>query len=477
MKGENWCIWSGKGNFNMSEKLSEAEISMVLDTFMYLDYKEAREGASLNMILKDLENLADYGGGGVHYGEYTVLKKAAENEEIGSLIITCQSVNMGFDSGTCACTFITPDESSIYVVYRGTGDGEWPDNGIGMTSVSTIQQERALSYFEQVVETLDIKDSQRLIVTGHSKGGNKAQFVTMETKYSRLLDACYSVDGQGFSEKAIEEWKERYGERAYRNRTEKLYGIHGENDYVSALGNSIIPKGHIRYVETPVEKNNFAGYHDIKYMFATLFYDESDGSCRTVFNGRKNGDVGRAGELGEYAALLSAGVMELPPGKRDGCAAVIMHLMEASSGQKKGINGEKLKLADLKDFTLQGIPVIAQSLFEGEEGKALLQSYLSSDVQLGRSSFDVTLQVNYQMLSGQTEALNQTAVQVRKLLEEMREIPCNIPKYMKNGDVFCRRLERRMDEVENWYKKLQKAVWMQENIVRNYQKWDEMDLV
>ena len=461
----------------MSEKLSEAEISMVLDTFMYLDYKEAREGTSLNMILKDLENLADYGGGGIHYGEYTLLKKAAENEEIGSLIITCQSVNMGYDSGTCACTFMTPDESSIYVVYRGTGDGEWPDNGIGMTSASTIQQERALSYFEQVVETLDIKDSQRLIVTGHSKGGNKAQFVTMETKYSRLLDVCYSVDGQGFSEKAIEEWKARYGERAYRSRTEKLYGIHGENDYVSVLGNSIIPQGHIRYIETPVEKNNFAGYHDIKYMFATLIYDENSRGYITVFNGRKNGDVGRQGELGEYAALLSAGVMELQPEKRDGCAAVIMHLMEASSGQKKGINGEKLKITDLKDFTLQGIPVIAQSLFEEEEGRRLLKSYLSRDVQLGKSSFDITCQVNYQILSGQAEALNQTAMHVQNLLEEMREVPCNIPKYMKDGNLFCRRLERTADEVEKWHKKLQKAVCIQENIASNYQKWDEMEIV
>ncbi|MBD5548084.1 MAG: DUF2974 domain-containing protein [Lachnospiraceae bacterium] len=460
----------------MSEKLTEAEISMVLDTFMYLDYKEARDGTSLNTILKDLENLADYGGGGVHYGEYTVLKKAAENEEIGSLIITCQSVNMGYDTGTCACTFMTPDESSIYVVYRGTGDGEWPDNGIGMTSASTTQQERALSYFEQVVETLDIKDSQRLIVTGHSKGGNKAQFVAMETKYSGILDVCYSVDGQGFSEKAIEEWKERYGEKGYRSRTEKLYGIHGENDYVSALGNSIIPKDHIRYVETPVEKNNFAGYHDIKYMFASLIYDENDGSCITVFNGRKNRDVGRRGELGNYAALLSAGVMELPSKNRDGCAAVIMHLMEVSDGQKKGINGERLKLTDLKDFTLQGIPIIAQSLFE-EEGRELLKSYLSGDVQLGRSSFEVTLQVNYQVLLGQAKALDQAAVHVWKLLEEMKEMSCKVPKYMKNGDIFCRRLERTVSEVEEWYKKLQKAVCIQENIAKSYQKWDEMETI
>lgn len=457
----------------MSERLSEAEISMVLDTFMYLDYKEAREGTSLSRILKDLENLPDYGEGGIHYGEYTVLAKAAENEEIGSLIITCQSVNMGYDPGTCACTFMTPDESRIYVVYRGTGDGEWPDNGIGMTSAATIQQTRALDYFEQVVETLDIKEGQRLIVTGHSKGGNKAQFVAMETRYGRLLDACYSVDGQGFSERAIEGWKERYGEREYRNRTEKLYGIHGENDYVSVLGNPIIPKDHIRYVRTPVEKDNFAGYHDIKYMFAALCYDENSTGSRTVFNGRKNGDVERRGELGEYAALLSVGVMELPAGKRDGCAAVIMHLMEATGGRKNGLNGERLKLADIEDFTFQGIPVIARSLLKEEEGKTLINVLLNENAQLGRISPEVTLQVNYQRLLGQAKELNQTAGRIWKILEEMKELSVRIPKHMKNGDVFCHSLERTADEVERWHKKLLKAICLQEDVARDYQKWDE----
>ena len=56
----------------MHEKLSEAEISMILDTFMYLDYKEAREGTSLKEILQELEHHPDYGEGGLHFGEYTV---------------------------------------------------------------------------------------------------------------------------------------------------------------------------------------------------------------------------------------------------------------------------------------------------------------------------------------------------------------------------------------------------------------------
>ena len=54
----------------------EAEISMVLNTFMYLDYKDAAEGESLRQIVADLAEHPDYGGGGIHYGEYTVLKQA-----------------------------------------------------------------------------------------------------------------------------------------------------------------------------------------------------------------------------------------------------------------------------------------------------------------------------------------------------------------------------------------------------------------
>ena len=97
------------------------------------------------------------------------------------------------------------------MVYRGTADGEWFDNGLGMTSESTLQQERALAYFEEVVEREQISPGDRLIVSGHSKGGNKAQFVTMNTKYDGLLDACYSIDGQGFSEEAMLSFYRKWG--------------------------------------------------------------------------------------------------------------------------------------------------------------------------------------------------------------------------------------------------------------------------
>lgn len=459
----------------MNEKLSEAEISMILDTFMYLDYKEAREGTSLKEIIRELERHPDYGGGGLHAGEYTVLKKAVENETVGELVIRCQSGDMGYDTGTAACTFTTPDEGSVYVVYRGTGDGEWMDNGIGMTSAATMQQKRALSYFEQVIETMEIEKEQRLIVTGHSKGGNKAQFAAMETKYQGLLDVCYSVDGQGFSEQAIEGWRERYGEEEYEKRRGKIYGIHGENDFVSVLGHSVIPEDQIRYVRTPVEKTNFAGCHDIKYMFATLDYDEKTREYVTSFHGRKNSDTGKRGELGEYAALLSCGVMELSPERRDGCAAVIMQLMEAASGEKKGINGEKLSLGDLLDFTFQGIPVIARSLLKEKEGRKLLGVLCAPGAQPEMRYMDTVLQVHYGRLLFQAQEMEKEVVKIYKISSEIRKIAEKLPCYLKSGNNFSFQLIHSSAQMENMGKKLQRTAQLQEKIAKRYQQWDGID--
>lgn len=449
---------------------------MILDTYMYLDYKEAEEGASLKEIIESLEGHPDYGGGGIHAGEYTVLKEAVKNEEVGNLSVCCQSANMGYDKGTAACTFKSQDESSVYVVYRGTGDGEWPDNGIGMTRAVTIQQSHALAYFEEVVETININKNQRLIVTGHSKGGNKAQYVTMETKYSDLVDICYSVDGQGFSEEAVTEWKKKYDKEAYRERREKLQGICGENDYVSVLGISIIPQEHIRYIETPVEKSNFAGYHDIKYMFAALSFDGSRGGYVTTFGGRKNKDVGGRGALGEYAAALSAGMMKLPADKRDGCAAVIMQLMEASSGSKKGMNGEKLTMMDIKDFAFQGIPLISDSLLKEDEGRGLLEWFGRKEMLSGQHLGRMVLQVKIPKLLEGAYKWKETADQIEKMMAEAGKIAESVPLYMKGAPSYYHRIKLSAGRGKELAQNMLKIAQFQEEAVRSYKIWDSSEL-
>lgn len=453
------------------EQISEAEISMVLDTYMYLNYQDAAEGDNLSHILEKLGTLPDYQAGGSYYGEYTILKQAAENEQIGNLIISCQSSHMGYDMGTAACTFLTPDQNTVYVAYRGTGDGEWPDNGIGMSAVSTTQQKRALDYFEEVVETIGIDSSQRLIVTGHSKGGNKAQFVTMESRYQELVDACYSVDGQGFSPEAISRWKEKYGEEDYGKRTQKIKGINGENDYVSVLGYCIIPKGNIRYVRTPVEKGNFAGYHDIKYMFAGLKKESGEGT--TVFHGSKNQDAFGRGILGDYAARLSAWVMSLPANKRDGCAAVVMQVMEAMKGRKTGINGEILTLSDLSDFTFLGIPMIAGSLLVGDEGKNFLTSAIGGESFARQMCGNVQLCVDLSVLPGCGMKLEQARARTSALREQVAQAADTIPLFMKGGIRIHHKIRLMAGVIGQLEKRLDQIIQVHKQIEDSYKKWEE----
>lgn len=452
--------------------LSEGEIAMVLDTFMYMNYQGARDGESLSAILKGLENQEDYQPGGAHYGEYTILKQAAKNKEIGELKIGCQSANMGFDTGTCACTFSSPDKSCVYVVYRGTGDGEWPDNGKGMTQESTLQQERALEYFEAVSKELAFSENQRVIVTGHSKGGNKAQFVTMSAKNGKLIDCCYSVDGQGFSQEAVEKWKKTYGEIEYQERIGKLRGICGENDYVNVLGMTIIPMGQIRYVSTPVEKQNFAGYHDIKYLFASLERTEAKDGWMTVFHGRKNPDVLGQGVLAEYAAALSAAAMAMDRNKRDGCAAVLMQLMEGMQGTKQGLNGEKLSLSDIGDFASEGISMLLSSLLKEKEGRNLLYAFWKRELLSEQLPGMVVLEVKKQILREQATVLSGIGKKLENHRQRINEIRKCMPLYINGNMAVNHRISRVILETEKIEKRLQALSCHQEEAAEAYERWE-----
>lgn len=452
--------------------MTDEEISMVLNTYMYIDYKEANDGMTINEILEELASSNDCQPGGIHYGEYTVLSEAAVNPEIGELIIGNQSHLMSFDAGTNACTFKTGDSTGIYVVYRGTGDGEWPDNGIGMTAVSTIQQERALSYFEAVVEREHISEEQKLVITGHSKGGNKAQYVTMSTEYDELLDACYNIDGQGFSESAIKSWKKSYGEEIYESRRNKITGIYGENDYVNVLGNSIVPADHVYYVQTPVKVENFAGYHDIKYMFSSLERDSATGEFISVFHGEKNCYVAEQGKLGSYAAALSAAVMALEPEKRDGCAAAMMQMMELAGERKTGINGEKLTLSDIGDFLGTGVPLIAESILDTRQGKDMLANVLFKKSFSQDMNGKITVMADCSALLRQVQMLVNMAGQIEKYRSEVEAVSRKLPVFMKNNWFLNQKIKKEAEKLEKVIKELGSLSKILENVAEKYMETD-----
>ncbi len=132
---------------------------------------------------------------------------------------------------------------NISVVFRGTGAGEWIDNGMGLSGIpnqntyvsysgsvtritvstdhATLQQVEALNWFCKAAHKNGWGSDCRITVSGHSKGGNKAQFITM---HSEMIDRCISFDGQGFSPEAINELRLNTGSR-FDARRKKIISI------------------------------------------------------------------------------------------------------------------------------------------------------------------------------------------------------------------------------------------------------------
>lgn len=146
-----------------------------------------------------------------------------------------------------AC-FVDEQENAV-VVFRGTAtEGEWEDNGQGAYEHDTREQMDALNY----INNLEFKD---LIVTGHSKGGNKAQYVTV---LSDKIDKCISINGQGFSNEFIIKYKNEIE----KNKS-KIICINSKYDYVYCLFNQI---GETYYfIETEFQINPL-DYHKLNIL-------------------------------------------------------------------------------------------------------------------------------------------------------------------------------------------------------------------
>lgn len=137
------------------------------------------------------------------------------------------------DGGGVSALFVDPSTNEAVVTFRGTASLEWKDNFIGggptdaADGVSTPFQEDALEWYQ----SLDLDQYSSITVTGHSKGGNKAKYITV---LDDSVDRCLSFDGQGFSD----EFYDVYQDQIAANQ-DKITNNNVEGDYVNILLNDI----------------------------------------------------------------------------------------------------------------------------------------------------------------------------------------------------------------------------------------------
>lgn len=138
--------------------------------------------------------------------------------------------------------FLNPDTGEAVVAFRGTASYEWKDDFVGGAAtdtydgVSTQQQMNALEWYK----SLELDDYSTVTVTGHSKGGNKAKYITI---MDGTVDRCLSFDGQGFSDDFMQKY-----EPLIASRQDKISNYNAEYDYVNLLlndfGNTTFYQGH-----------------------------------------------------------------------------------------------------------------------------------------------------------------------------------------------------------------------------------------
>lgn len=367
----------------MEQELKEqAEQEAILDLYTYLDVQsDDYKGKNLAHIMNDLKgtDVADT-------PTYKTIRQAIiTNPSIGQMQVVSQSsIDGGIDMKELnAVTFQNPSTGDIIVSYRGTGDGKWVDNGVGLSSEQSLMQKRANEYYDYVVENYVLVNGGKkgiLDISGHSKGGNEAMVVTMESKYSYLIDHCYNFDGQGVSNQAFEKYENLPN---YDEQRDKIILICGENDYVHDLGNMIVKDENIYFIQTP-DADNIGAYHDLNYLFG------ADGTLN------EEATYGQ-GPIGKLAKMLSVRLMALEEDDIEDSAITLMSILERVMVYDDRIGGKYLYgTGDVAGYTPEecigflanGLPLLISTMVATKEGQDVLKDifikvYMSIDQKYG----------------------------------------------------------------------------------------------
>jgi len=164
-----------------------------------------------------------------------IINAILEDETLSNLKVLDCTRKTPYEEGPIIACFLDERNKTAIFAFRGTNGKEWMDNAEGFLLESSRMQIHALKYVEDTIAKYGLVEKGYAIdVTGHSKGGNKAQYVTIKCPDIR---ECYSYDGQGFSPIFLKENKE-----AIQKNQHKITTIAAHQDYVHSLAHDIAGK-------------------------------------------------------------------------------------------------------------------------------------------------------------------------------------------------------------------------------------------
>lgn len=182
-------------------------------------------------------------------------------------------------------------DNNPVVVFRGTGGTKeaWRDNFEGAYESDTRIQQIADDFVRY-----ECGGYENITVTGHSKGGNLAQYVTITC--SDKVQRCISYDGQGFGDEFISKNRREISEAA-----PKIKSISAYNDFVNILLTTVA--GEAIYVCNDAGAE-FA--HSSITLLTKNEYDKDGNFTSTVNQGMVSGSLKTAADkLNLFMKILS----------------------------------------------------------------------------------------------------------------------------------------------------------------------------
>ena len=365
--------------------IERAEQEAVYNLLLYLlDDESAHEGATLSQTLqtlanKDLTPLDDKTRNQFLSRLNIVQQAFSASPRLADAAITCFVTDYNNKKGGMKSCVLTDPDGAVHVIFAGTGAGEWIDNGEGLSGIpgynlyekydsaghllytvpaskdyATRQQVEALNWFSRLCSQNGWNKATPTIVSGHSKGGNKAQFVAIS---SRLVTECFSFDGQGFSPEAITMFRERFPD--FETRRSKIYSLSADNDYVNVLGERLAPGQNVLFLRSSDVSGDPFAYH---YM-------------ETLLNnrGRLNPEAPQD-EISRYIQNLSDTIMSMPPEERQHITLSIMSVFQhLLGGGTVPVNNDYVSDGDTVKGVITALaPTVTSLLFtrDGEEAAA-----------------------------------------------------------------------------------------------------------
>ncbi|MCH5200259.1 MAG: DUF2974 domain-containing protein [Oscillospiraceae bacterium] len=367
---------------NVIDKAGPAAIYNLL--LYLLDDETAKEGTPLSQTLqaltnKDLSQLEDKTRTQFATRLNIVQQAFYTYPSLKDATITVFVTDYNNKKGGMKSCVLTDPAGAVHVVFAGTGAGEWIDNGEGLSGIpeynlyekydktgnllytvpapndyATDQQSEALNWYNKLCAQNSWDKATPIIVSGHSKGGNKAQFVAIN---SDLVTECYSFDGQGFSPEAIEMFRSHYPD--YETRISKIYSISADNDYVNVLGERLAPEQNIFFLRSSDIGGDPFAYH---YMETLL-------NARGSLNSQAPQD-----EISRYIQNLSDTIMSMPPEQRRHITLSIMSVFQhILGGGAIPVNGDYVSESDTVKGVISALaPTVTSLLFtkDGNEAAA-----------------------------------------------------------------------------------------------------------